>query len=306
MKTFTQAVLSFVLLLFMAAPAVHAQAFQPITVDPAPGSPCLRTQDPQRNRYSGLLWACTNQGTLLAPNWEWEEIPTQGSSTVNAAGFGLSLNGSTMALNTAVGADHTQIENNEVFVNSATGSTSYAGSLPAQALPALQAGQLFWLVTDTSSSTTATLQIDSTAATTLTLSDGATAVGNAVVAGVPYAVYYDGTVFRLANVGPRAFTALTDGATVTLSGGAQRDVNRSLTFTAHSGSRTLNVSGLVNGGSYVVELFQDATGGEGLTLGSGCTWLPSSVTLTTNANGLDVMAFTYDGTRCIQTLKNYR
>jgi hypothetical protein len=76
-----------------------------------------------------------------------------------------------------------------------------------------------------------------------------------------------------------------------------------LTFTAHSGNRTLNLTGAVNGGNYVVWFKQDGTGGEGLVLGSGCTWKVSgsgsgAVTLSTGANAIDVLAFTYDGTNC--------
>jgi hypothetical protein len=100
-----------------------------------------------------------------------------------------------------------------------------------------------------------------------------------------------------------AFVAQTDGATVTWAVGGAILANGSLTFTTHGGSRTLNVTGLVNGGSYVLRMTQDATGGEGLTLGTGCTWKVSVggagiITPSTSANASDVLAFTYDGTNC--------
>jgi len=107
-----------------------------------------------------------------------------------------------------------------------------------------------------------------------------------------------------ANVcAPNAFAAQTDAATVTWAIASAMCANASLTFTVHSGSRTLNITNPVNGGSYVIWLKQDATGGEGLTLGTGCTWKVSgggagAITPSTAANAIDVLAFTYDGTNC--------
>lgn len=102
---------------------------------------------------------------------------------------------------------------------------------------------------------------------------------------------------------PGSFSTLTDGATVTWALGSAICANAGLTFTVHSGSRTLAITGPVNGGSYVVWIKQDATGGEGLTLGSGCTWKVSNggagaITPSAGANAIDVLAFTYDGTNC--------
>lgn len=102
---------------------------------------------------------------------------------------------------------------------------------------------------------------------------------------------------------PSTFVAQTDAATVTWGIGSAPIANGSLTFTTHGGSRTLNLTGLVNGGSYVLWLKQDGTGGEGLTLGSGCTWKvggggAGSITLSSAANATDILAFTYDGTNC--------
>lgn len=102
---------------------------------------------------------------------------------------------------------------------------------------------------------------------------------------------------------PGSFASQTDGATVTWAIGSVICANASLTFTTHGGSRTLNITNPVNGGSYVIWLKQDGTGGEGLTLGSGCTWKVSgggsgAITPSTGANAIDVLAFTYDGTNC--------
>lgn len=121
-----------------------------------------------------------------------------------------------------------------------------------------------------------------------------------------------GTVTSTGTVGldaskvciPGSYAAQTDGATVTYAIGSNMCANGSLLFTVHSGSRTLNLTGMVNGGSYLLKLTQDATGGEGLTLGTGCTWKVSgggagAITPSTGANAVDVLAWTYDGTNCL-------
>lgn len=106
---------------------------------------------------------------------------------------------------------------------------------------------------------------------------------------------------------PGALTALTDSATVTWAGASALCPNAKLTFTAHSGSRTLNLTGLAAGATYFVELIQDGTGGESLTGGSGCTWIQpggggSTFTLTATAGALDTLSFLYDGTNCVALL----
>ena len=97
------------------------------------------------------------------------------------------------------------------------------------------------------------------------------------------------------NVG---FTNQSDGTTVTWAIASAAFANTSLLFTVHGGSRTLNLTGLVDGGSYVLTITQDSTGGEGLTLGSGCTWKVGgggggAITPSTAANAVDILAFTY-------------
>jgi hypothetical protein len=124
------------------------------------------------------------------------------------------------------------------------------------------------------------------------------------------------TVWLYGNIPPglggsaSTFTALTDAATVTYATTPGYGGSASLLFTAHSGSRTLNLTGLTNGKYYTVKLIQDGTGGEGLTLGSGCTWQvltgaapATTVTLTSTASGVNVLAFTYDGTNCVANFK---
>jgi hypothetical protein len=112
-------------------------------------------------------------------------------------------------------------------------------------------------------------------------------------------------------MGASSWPAQTDGSTVTWAMASVLYAQASLTFTAHSGSRTLAITNPVVGGFYTIKLVQDGTGGEGLILGSGCTWKVSgggggAVTLSTGANATDILSFTYDGTNCYANLsKNF-
>ena len=121
----------------------------------------------------------------------------------------------------------------------------------------------------------------------------------------------DNTNYTADYSGSPSFFALTDAATVTLDLGNSPAMADTLTFTVHGGSRTLNLTNPLNGGTYDLKLVQDATGGEGLTLGTGCTWKVSgggsgAVSLSTGANAIDLLVWTYDGTNCLATLtKNF-
>lgn len=111
------------------------------------------------------------------------------------------------------------------------------------------------------------------------------------------------------NTSSPAFAAQTDGATVTWAVGSALMASASLTFTTHGGSRTLNLTGLVNGGTYTMWIKQDGTGGEGLTLGTGCTWKvggggAGAITPSVGANVVDILAFVYDGTNCYANFRN--
>jgi len=103
--------------------------------------------------------------------------------------------------------------------------------------------------------------------------------------------------------------AQTDGATVTWALGSAWSVTSQLTFTTHGGNRTLNITNPLTTGWYTLKLIQDATGGEGLILGTGCTWqvlnngVPATtVTLSSTALGVNVLSFYYDGTNCVANL----
>jgi hypothetical protein len=82
--------------------------------------------------------------------------------------------------------------------------------------------------------------------------------------------------------------------------------------TTHSTSTTFSPTGLVKWGSYTVEILQDGTGGSvTFTLGTGgsCSaWKvggggSGAITLSSGANAIDVLAFSYDGTNCIANFR---
>lgn len=103
------------------------------------------------------------------------------------------------------------------------------------------------------------------------------------------------------------FATLADGATITWPV-ANYVASAQVTL---GGNRTLNVTGLLNGGIYQLKIIQDGTGSRGLVLGTGCTWKVAgggagAITPSTAANAVDLLEWTYDGTNCLASLtKNY-
>jgi hypothetical protein len=109
-----------------------------------------------------------------------------------------------------------------------------------------------------------------------------------------------------------AFTTLTDGSTVTLATAGAGESNAILTLVHTTATRVLNVTGLTSGASFQVVLKQDSTGGATLTFGTGCTWYlgtnagfvaSTTPALTTTANGINLLAATYDGTNCYANVR---
>lgn len=109
-----------------------------------------------------------------------------------------------------------------------------------------------------------------------------------------------------------AFTTLTDSSAVTWAIGSASLANATLTLSHTTTTRTINVTGLVSGGTYLLILKQDSTGGATATLGTGATWYQGSTTgykplttlaLTTTANAINILAFTYDGVNCYANLE---
>ena len=196
---------------------------------------------------------------------------TSGSATINTSPSGV------LALPSGTTATSMSLTTPSIGVATATSVNKVAITAPA-------------------TSATLTVADGTTISNTVTMNVAKTAgVANS---GIPY---YDTTTSQ--STDDLTFAALTDGATVTWAIGSVPMQNKTLTFTTHGGNRTLNITNPVNGGSYVLWVKQDGTGGEGLILGTGCTWKVSgggagAITTSTGANAIDVLAFTYDGTNC--------
>jgi hypothetical protein len=98
-----------------------------------------------------------------------------------------------------------------------------------------------------------------------------------------------------------AYATLTDAATITWAIASAPNAGATVTL---GGNRTLNITGPISGAAfYTLIVKQDATGGRGLVLGTGCTWKVSgggggTVSPTPSPNAIDILTFTYDGTNC--------
>lgn len=112
---------------------------------------------------------------------------------------------------------------------------------------------------------------------------------------------------------PISFSTQTDSASVTWAVASETFANTTLTMVHTTSTRAINVSNLVNGGSYTLILKQDATGGALATLGTGCTWLQgtasagyaanTTLSVTATASAVNLFVFTYDGTNCYGNLR---
>jgi hypothetical protein len=143
---------------------------------------------------------------------------------------------------------------------------------------------------------------------------GADAAGAATAAQSAAETYANSvnTTGTAAGLSGISFSSLTDSSSVTWAIASAQVANANLTLAHGTSTRSLNLTGLVNGGSYVVILKQDSTGGAAATLGTGCTWYEggsagftniTTLALTTTASAINVLAFTYDGTNCYSNLR---
>jgi hypothetical protein len=135
-----------------------------------------------------------------------------GITVINGDGGG---GNPTISLNTAVGLTNASAQADKPwFCSSTTGNTSYVCSLSAAApLTAYTAGLCVDLMTDTSNTGAATVNIDGLGAKSIKIGDGVTdPAQNQIVAGREIRICYDGTVFRLPTAVPLATVSL-DGTT---------------------------------------------------------------------------------------------
>lgn len=108
----------------------------------------------------------------------------------------------------------------------------------------------------------------------------------------------------LAGAAQGTLTVTSNSTTLATAGAIQSNAVLNLNSAA---ATTLNVSGLVAGASFTVVLNQDDTGGDVLTLGTGCTWklltnsgltVTSTITPSTIPDGTNILTAQYDGTNC--------
>jgi hypothetical protein len=122
-------------------------------------------------------------------------------------------------------------------------------------------------------------------------------------------LYYD-TSSKEVVYGPSVtlgygYVSLTDAATITWSVNAAIN-NATVTL---GGNRTISFSGIQNGMSGTLIVVQDAVGSRTLTLPANSKVVNTgagAITLSTAANAIDIVTFTYDGTYIYWNLgKNY-
>jgi len=234
------------------------------------------------------------------------------SSSAMQIGSGASMTGSVgnggLAQETTNGAKTSghcvQFDGSGNTVDAGAACSSSSGTVTSFAAPS--ASWPTWLVPAVTNTTTAP-----------SLAVSASSIPNSALANT--AVTVNGTSCALggsctvsAAVGAAAFSAVSltsYSGTLATAGAAFTNGTVAL---SHSSTTTINVSGLVNGASFNLVLSQDATGGNTLTLGAGCTWMAGSNSgfvpsttpaLTALANGKNVLAAIYDGTNCYYNVR---
>lgn len=101
------------------------------------------------------------------------------------------------SINSAIVTTHDTIHSNENYCDSANGSTQYSCKLPFKALPRYVLGMTFLLRADATCSASCSLDIDTNGSRNIKMPDGTTDPRGAIIAGQPYWIFFDGTVFRL-------------------------------------------------------------------------------------------------------------
>lgn len=97
-----------------------------------------------------------------------------------------------------------------------------------------------------------------------------------------------------------AFVPLSDEPTIAWNIGNLEVANAMVTI---SGNRTLNLTGALSGGSYILIIEQDSVGSWTLTLpGSWRFEGGGGLVLSTAPGAIDLLAFTFDGTNYYATL----
>jgi hypothetical protein len=113
----------------------------------------------------------------------------------------------------------------------------------------------------------------------------------------------------VADLPGSAYPTVTDASPVAWNLGSSFTTNGHLTLAHGTATRALNISNPVTGGFYTLIVEQDSTGGAAMTLGSGCTWKlvnggAGAIVLSSAANSIDILVFTYDGTNCYTSVRS--
>jgi hypothetical protein len=112
-----------------------------------------------------------------------------------------------------------------------------------------------------------------------------------------------------ADLGPLSYNP---GGTTTFAAGGAASAAAVIIVT-HSTGTTFSPTQLVKWGSYQIEIVQDSTGGNVTftlgTAGACSAWKvlgggSGAITLSSSANAVDMLFFTFDGTNCVATLLN--
>lgn len=158
----------------------------------------------------------------------------------------------------------------------------------------------------TNTSVNASFEADrATSSDVLPANPSANGVTYTVNGGVATALYPSGQTQILS--GTQAYVSITDGSPITWAIANVRLPNATIILNHSTSTRALNLTGLVSGISGVLIVKQDSTGGATMTGGTGCTWKQaggggSTFSLTTSANAIDIITFSYDGTNCYATV----
>jgi hypothetical protein len=173
--------------------------------------------------FSGITSGTNTSAAMLVGSGASLGFTGTGTIAANNTGFGLALSSGNIAVNTAVISSITQVQNNIVSCKSTNGTISYTCSFVANghALTAYQTNMYMLLVTDTTSTSSSNVNIDTLGAITLKQYDGVTGVGTSQVAGQAQWYWYDGTYFRQVNPpasGTSLFASFQFGSQTAITG----------------------------------------------------------------------------------------
>jgi hypothetical protein len=223
----------------------------------------------------------------FAAGW-YTDVRNLGAGTVTITPTTSTINGtSTLVLTTSQSARIVSDGTNYQLANSSTGTsgtvTSVALTVPGE-----------FSVSGSPITSSGTLAVTK-----------ATQSANTVFAG-PTSGSAAAPTFRAidkADIPVQSYATLTDGATVTWNCNSVWVNNATLTMVHTTGSRTINLTNLVNGATGTLIVKQDSTGGAALVLGTNSGAYTNkvinagggAVTITSAASAVDILAWTYDG-----------